>query len=133
VTVEAASPALIEKTKTAITDGTGQYRIVDLRPGTYSLTFSLQGFNNVKRENIVLTGSQVLTIPVEMRVGGIEETITVTGESPVVDTQSARREVVLGKDVIQAIPATRAWADGGRQRHRARANDDVLLRERRRQ
>ena len=107
VTVEAASPALIEKTKTAITDGAGQYRIVDLRPGTYSLTFSLQGFNNVKRENIVLTGSQVLTIPVDMRVGGIEETITVTGESPVVDTQSARREVVLGKDVIQAIPATR--------------------------
>jgi hypothetical protein len=108
VTVEAASPALIEKTKTAITDGSGQYRIVDLRPGTYSLTFSLPGFNNVKRENIVLTGSQVLTIPVEMRVGGIEETITVTGESPVVDTQSARREVVLGNDVIQTIPATRA-------------------------
>jgi hypothetical protein len=108
VTVEAASPALIEKVRTAVTDGTGQYRIVDLRAGTYSLTFTLPGFNAVRRENIELTGSQILTIPVEMRVGGLQETITVTGESPVVDTQSARREVVIDRDVIEAIPATRA-------------------------
>jgi hypothetical protein len=108
VTVEAASPALIEKVRTAITDSTGQYRIIDLRPGTYSLTFTLTGFNAVKREGLELTGSQTLTIPIEMRVGGIEETITVTGESPVVDVQSSRREVVLSSETIQTIPATRA-------------------------
>src|SRR5262245_35863749 len=76
VTVEASSPALIEKTRSAVTDTSGQYRIIDLRPGTYSVTFSLPGFNAVKRDDIVLSGTQVITIPVEMRVGGIEETIT---------------------------------------------------------
>src|SRR5678810_860238 len=64
VTVEASSPVLIEKTRSAVTDGTGQWRIVDLRPGTYSLSFTLTGFNTVKRDNIELTGSQTLTIPV---------------------------------------------------------------------
>jgi len=69
VTVEASSPVLIEKTRSAVTDGTGQWRIVDLRPGTYSLSFTLVGFTTVKRDNIELTGSQTLTIPVELRVG----------------------------------------------------------------
>jgi hypothetical protein len=108
VTVEAASPALIEKVRSAVTDGTGQYRIIDLRPGTYSLTVTLPGFNTVKRDGIELTGSQTLTIPIEMRVGGLEETITVTGETPVVDVQSTRREIVLSNETIQSIPATRA-------------------------
>src|SRR5262245_61212396 len=78
VTVEASSPALIEKTRSAVTDGTGQYRIIDLRPGTYLLTFALPGFATVKRDNIELTGTQTLTIPIEMRVGALEETVTVT-------------------------------------------------------
>jgi hypothetical protein len=108
VTVEAASSALIEKTRSAVTDASGQYRIIDLRPGSYTLTFTLPGFSTVKRENIDLSGTQTLTIPVEMKVGGLEETITVTGETPVVDVQSARREVVMKSDVIQAIPAARA-------------------------
>jgi hypothetical protein len=108
VTVEAASPVLIEKVRIAITDGTGQFRVVDLRPGTYSITATLPGFVTVRREGIQLAGSQTLTIPIEMRVGGLEETITVTGETPVVDVQNARREVVLDSDVIQSIPATRA-------------------------
>jgi hypothetical protein len=108
VTVEASSPALIEKTRTAVTDGSGQYRIVDLRPGTYMLTFTLTGFNTVKRDGIELTGSQIITIPAEMRVGAIEETVTVTGESPVVDVQTARREIVLQDDVIQRLPVARA-------------------------
>jgi hypothetical protein len=108
VTVEASSPALIEKTRSAVTDGSGQYRIVDLAPGTYTLTFSLAGFSTVRRDNILLTGTQVATIPVDMRLGGIEETITVTGESPVVDVQSARREIVLDDSTIQSLPATRA-------------------------
>jgi len=108
VTVEAASPALIEKVRTAVSDGSGQYRIVDLVPGTYSLTFSLPGFNTVKRDNIELTGSQTLTIPAEMKVGGVQETITVTGETPVVDVQNATKQLVMKDDVIQTIPATRA-------------------------
>ncbi|HXH24237.1 MAG TPA: TonB-dependent receptor [Vicinamibacterales bacterium] len=108
VTVETASPALIEKVRTAVTDGTGQYRIIDLPPGTYSITFTLPGFTTVKRDGVQLSGSQTLTIPIEMRVGGLEETIVVTGESPVVDVQNFRREVVLDSDVIETIPATRA-------------------------
>jgi Carboxypeptidase regulatory-like domain len=108
VTVEASSPALIEKTREAVTDGSGQYRIINLQPGTYSMTFTLAGFNTVKRENIILSGSQVVTIPVEMKVGGIEETITVTGETPVVDVQSVKREVVMNQSVLQTLPATRA-------------------------
>jgi len=108
VTVEASSPALIEKTKAAVTDGSGQYRIIDLRPGTYSVTFTLTGFNTVKREGVELTGSAVITIPAEMKVGGIQETITVTGETPVVDVQSAKRELVMNQETIQALPVTRA-------------------------
>jgi hypothetical protein len=108
VTVEATSPALIERTRSAVTDSTGQYRIIDLRPGTYSLTFTLAGFSTVKRDGIELTGTQTLTIPVDMRVGAIAETITVTAESPVIDVQTARREIVLNSEVIQAIPAARA-------------------------
>src|SRR5687767_7377531 len=108
VTVEAASPALIEKVKTAVTDDSGQYRIVDLRAGVYTLTFTLPGFNTVRREEITLSGTTTLTIPVTMNVGGIQETITVTGETPVVDVQSARKEVVLDQEVIQTIPATRS-------------------------
>jgi hypothetical protein len=108
VTVEASSPALIEKTRTAVTDATGQYRIIDLRPGTYSLTVTLSGFNTVKRENIELIGSQVVTIPIEMRVGGIAETITVVSESSVVDVQTARREIVMQSEVIGTLPVARA-------------------------
>jgi len=108
VNVEAASPALIEKTRSAVTDGAGQYRIIDLVPGTYSLTFTLSGFATVKRENIVLSGTQTVTIPIEMRVGSIEESITVAGETPLVDVQNAKREIVMNNDVIQALPVARA-------------------------
>src|ERR1700676_1021423 len=87
VSVEAASPALIEKVRTAFTDGTGQYRVEDLRPGIYTVTFTLQGFNTLKREGIELTGSFTATINAELKVGALAETITVTGESPIVDVQ----------------------------------------------
>ena len=89
VTVEAASPALIEKVRTVVTDGAGQYRIVELRPGTYTVTFTLPGFNTVKRDGIELPGTFIATVNAEMRVGALEETITVTGAAPVVDVQSA--------------------------------------------
>src|SRR5258706_10083050 len=108
VTVEAASPVLIEKVRTALTDGAGQYRITGLNPGMYSLTFRLSGFNIVKRDGIELSGTGTLTIPVDLRVGALAETVTVTGETPVVDVQSARRETVLSADVVEAIPGNRS-------------------------
>ena len=110
VTVEATSPALIEKVRSVVTDGTGQYRIVDLRPGTYTVTATLTGFSTVKREGIELTGSLVATIPLEMRVGTLEETIVVTGETPVVDVQSVRRQTVLDNEVLTTVPTARSWA-----------------------
>jgi hypothetical protein len=108
-TVEAASPVLIEKVRTAVTVGTGQYRIPELPPGPYTLTFTLTGFSTVKREGIELAGVQVTTINAEMRVGAIAETITVSGETPIVDTQSARRQQVLNDEVIKSLPATRGY------------------------
>jgi hypothetical protein len=107
VTVEAASPVLIEKVRTVVTDETGQYRIVDLRPGTYSVTFALPGFSTVKRDGIELTGTFVATINADLKVGALEETITVTGETPVVDVQSVRTQTTVSKDVLSAIPTSR--------------------------
>jgi hypothetical protein len=109
VTVEAASGALIEKTRVAITDGSGQYRLTELPPGTYTLTFTLSGFSVSKRENVEVRGSGVIPINADLRVGTLQETITVTGESPLVDTQSTRREMVLTADTINALPATRSY------------------------
>lgn len=104
VTVEAASPALIEKVRSVVTDARGQYSIVDLRPGTYAVTFTLTGFNSLKREGIELTGSFTAAVNADLRVGGLEETITVTGESPIVDVQSTQRQQTLTRDVIDAVP-----------------------------
>ncbi len=108
VTVEAASPALIEKVRTAVTDGGGQYRLENLRPGAYTVTFTLPGFAIVKREGIELTGSFTASVNAEMRVGGLEETITVTGETPIVDVQSTTKERVMTHEVIDAIPTGRS-------------------------
>ena len=107
VTVEASSPALIEKVRSAVTDSAGQYRIPGLNPGTYSLTFRLQGFTTVRQDGLELTGTATLTIPADLRVGTLAETITVSGETPVIDVQTAQRETVLSADVIAAMPGLR--------------------------
>ncbi len=104
VTVEAASPALIEKVRTAVTDGQGRYLVVDLRPGSYTVTFTLPGFNTVRREGIELTASFTATVNAEMRVGALEETITVTGEAPTVDVQNVVQQRVMTRDVIDSVP-----------------------------
>ncbi|HXH25776.1 MAG TPA: TonB-dependent receptor [Vicinamibacterales bacterium] len=109
VTVEAASPVLIERVRTTVSDGTGQYRLTELSPGTYSLTFTLPGFQTVRRDNVELSGLGVTTINIEMRVGAVEETITVTGETPVVDIQSTRRQTVVDDETLRALPATRGY------------------------
>ncbi len=110
VTIEASSPALIEKTRSSVTDGTGQYRIVDLRPGTYTVTFTLPGFGTVKREGFVLPADFVATLNADLKVGGLEETITVTGESPVVDVQTAKQQRTLDLDLLQSVPTARGYA-----------------------
>jgi Carboxypeptidase regulatory-like domain/TonB-dependent Receptor Plug Domain len=109
VTVEASSPALIEKVRTVTTDNQGQYKIVDLRPGTYTVTFTLVGFNTVKRDGIILTADFTATINADLRVGAVEETVNVTGESPLIDTQSVTQRKSLTHEVIDALPTGRSF------------------------
>jgi hypothetical protein len=110
VTVEASSPALIEKVRTAVTDGTGRYRIENLVPGTYTVNFTLPGFTTVVREGLLVGGTGVITVDAELRVGGVAETITVTGETPVVDIQSTRREVTLDNETMRNLPSVRSYS-----------------------
>jgi hypothetical protein len=107
VTVEASSPALIEKVRSVITDGAGQYKIVDLRPGDYDVNFTLTGFATLTRSGVQISGSFTATINVELKVGSVQETVTVAGQSPLVDVQNVQRQRVIGKDVIDAIPTGR--------------------------
>ena len=107
VTVEAASPVLIEKIRTVATDENGGYRLVDLRPGVYTLTFTLGGFSTVKREGLELPSDFTMTVNTEMKVGALEETLTVTGASPVVDVQSTTKSQVLSRETLDAIPTGR--------------------------
>src|SRR6059036_3230152 len=103
VAVEASSPALIEKSRSTITGEGGAYKIIDLRPGDYGVTFSLPGFKTVKRD-VELPSNFTATINAEMAVGGVEETITVAAESPVVDTQTNFKAQVLPRDVLDSVP-----------------------------
>jgi hypothetical protein len=107
VTVEAASPALIEKSRAAVTDGDGNYRIISLRPGVYTVTFTLPGFSTVVREGIELTSNFAASVNAEMKIGALEETITVTGESPIVDTQSITSRTVMTREVMDVLPTGR--------------------------
>lgn len=106
VNVEASSPALIEGTRSAVTDENGLYRLIDLRPGTYVVTFTLQGFNVVKRE-VELSANFTATINTDLNVGALEESVTVTGSSPVVDVQSNVKQQVMARDVLDAVPTAR--------------------------
>lgn len=113
VTVEASSPALIEKARTVVTNDAGQYLIVDLRPGVYTVVFSLDGFTTVRREGLQLPANFTATVNAELRVGDVQETITVTGESPVVDTHSATQQQVLSRELLDSVPTGRnIWAIG---------------------
>jgi hypothetical protein len=110
VSVEAASPVLIEKTRTATSDSSGQYRIESLQPGTYTVTFTLSGFATLKRDEVLLSGTGVIKIDGELKVGGVAETVTVTGETPVVDVQSTRREVTLDNETMRSLPSVRSYS-----------------------
>ena len=112
VTVEAASPALIEKVRTVVTDGEGRYSIVDLRLGTYVVTFSLAGFSTVRREGVELPGGFTATVNADMKVGALEETITVTGAAPLVDTQNIKRAASASRFRTGPPPNLLLWPGG---------------------
>jgi hypothetical protein len=104
VTVEAASPVLIEGSRTTVTDASGQYQITDLRPGDYAVTFTLPGFRSVRREAIRLSVAFTATINIELQVGTVEESVTVTGESPLVDVRNSVSQSVIDRQTLDTIP-----------------------------
>lgn len=108
VTVEVASDALIEKTRSATTDGQGQYKIIDLRPGIYVVTFTLPGFSSVKRDGLELPSNFTATVNADLKVGALEETVNVSGQSPVVDVQTAVQQIVMSRQVLDAVPTGRS-------------------------
>ena len=112
VTVEASSPALIERVRAGISDGSGRYAIIDLRPGIYTVSFSLPGFKSYKREGIVLEGAFAATVNGTLAVGQVEETVTVTAGSPVVDLQSTQNQSVINREALDVLPAARTMQGG---------------------
>jgi Carboxypeptidase regulatory-like domain len=106
VTVEASSPALIEKSRSVVTDAEGRYNVVDLRPGSYVVTFALAGFSTFRRDGIELLSGFTATVNADMKVGAVAETITVTGASPLVDTRNARKQTVVSSDLLNALPSS---------------------------
>jgi hypothetical protein len=108
VTVEAASPVLIEKVRTVVTDGEGRYQLVELRPGTYSVSYTLTGFSTFRRDGLTLTPNFVATINAEMRVSALEETIVVTGQTPLVDVRSVSKSTVVNQETLAALPTSKS-------------------------
>ncbi len=108
VTVEASSPALIEKVRSTTTDSQGLYQIVNLRPGVYSVTFTLPGFSTVKRDGIELSASFTATVNADMKVGALEETVIVSGQTANVDVRNIVQQRVLNEEVREALPTARS-------------------------
>src|SRR5580765_5191416 len=110
VTVEASSDVLIEKVRTVTTDNEGRYSIVDLRPGTYTVVFTLGGFSSLRREGVALPANFTSTINADMKVGALEESVTVTGASPIVDVSNTQRTQVLNRELLDSLPTGRNYS-----------------------
>ena len=110
VTVEASSPALIEQVRSVVTNKAGRYSIVNLRPGTYTVTFTLGGFKGVRREGIEITSDFTATINAEMGVGAVEEVVRVEAATPVVDVQGAQTPRVYTREMLDSLPTGRTPA-----------------------
>ena len=109
VTVEATSPALIEGVRATVTDGAGLYTIEALRPGTYTVTFTLTGFSTFVRDGIELTSDFTANVDGRMTVGSIEETITVSGASPLIDVQNVVSQATLSREEIDTLPTSKTY------------------------
>jgi hypothetical protein len=109
VTVEAASPALIERIRVVNTDSQGQYRIIALNPGTYKVTYTLPGFSTTVRDGIVLTAQFTASLDVAMAVGSLEETVTVSGATPLVDIQATTQRRALTSELLNELPTGRSF------------------------
>jgi hypothetical protein len=109
VAVQAESSALIEKVRTVVTDGSGQYRIEDLRPGIYTITFRREGFGPHVREGVQITGAFTASVNAQLAPGPVSETITVTAAAPVVDVRSAAAATTLHGDIVKALPTVRSY------------------------
>src|SRR5215470_16080936 len=108
VTVEASSPALIEKTRTTVTDEKGEYKIIELRPGAYTVTFTLTGFNTFKRGGLELPPNFTATVNATLAVGAIQETVTVSGSVPLVDTQNVSQQRTFSRQLLDAVPTAKS-------------------------
>src|SRR6476660_8335791 len=113
VTIEVASPALIERVRTAVSDAQGRFAIIDLRPGVYTVTFTVQGFNTFVQSGIDLPSNFTATVNADMKLGTLAESVTVTGASPVVDVQNAQRTTVLNRDLLDTVPVARMYQAEG--------------------
>src|SRR5688572_6930709 len=106
VTVEATSPALI-RVRSTVSDDLGQYRITNLPIGTYTVVFTLSGFQRQQRDNVVLTSGFTANVSPALGIGNFQETVAVRAESPVVDVQSARQAITFSGDELQELPTSR--------------------------
>ena len=113
VTVEARSPVLIEEVRTAVTDGAGQYLIIALQSGDYTVTFSLPGFSSLLREGVQLSAGFTANIDAQLAVGSVQETITVTDASPVVDVLTVAQHASIDREVIDTIPSGKSFQNLG--------------------
>jgi len=109
VSVEVSSPALIEQSRNAVTDNNGAYKVTDLRPGTYKVTFTLAGFNTFIRDGLIIESDFTATVNAQLKIGGLEESITVSGASPVVDVASTMQRTVLSQEQIESLPTGRSY------------------------
>ena len=109
VTVEAQSPSLIERVRSATTDANGRYLIVALEPGVYAVRYTVPGFRTVVREGITLSTGFTATVDIELAVGSVEETVTVTGASPIVDVQNVEKRATFDKEIVETIPTGKSF------------------------